>query len=177
MILVKREFDLECGVDEAAIRAELKAVFWRKFPLISDENFGFVKRDRNTISASVVKESHCWDYAHIKHLCGARKLYVWLNVSRDIISEDSHNNTVNLPPVLTGSLPGANQPPINSSAPSSTSGSAFIDESISSLSTLVPNATRHGIQDTLIQYDNLDMAAESLSDQNCTEASTESTLG
>ena len=58
MILLKREFDLECDGDEASIRSELKKVFSKKLPLICDDTFDFVKRDRNTICTPVVKEGH-----------------------------------------------------------------------------------------------------------------------
>ena len=75
MILLKGEFDLKCNADEASIRSELKKVFAEKFSLICADNFDFVKRDSNTIRTSVVK-GHKWDYAHVKHLCGAGKLYV-----------------------------------------------------------------------------------------------------
>ena len=53
-----------------------------KFPLISEDDFDFVKRERNSIVTPVVKENH------VKHLCGAGKLYVRLNVSKDVISKD-----------------------------------------------------------------------------------------
>ena len=64
MILVKGEFDLLTGADEQTIRQELKDLFKVKFPLISETDFDFVKRERNTILTPVVKENHLWDYAH-----------------------------------------------------------------------------------------------------------------
>ena len=79
MILVKGEFDLLTGADEQAIRQELKDLFKVKFSLISETDFDFVKRERNTTLTPVVKENHLWDYAHVKHLCGAGKLYVRLD--------------------------------------------------------------------------------------------------
>ena len=45
-----------------------------------------VKRERNTILTPVVKENHLWDYAQVKHFCGARKLYVRLYICKDVIS-------------------------------------------------------------------------------------------
>jgi hypothetical protein len=38
---------------------------------------------------TVVKEGHKWDYAHVKHLCGAGKLYVRLNTNKDMIMEEN----------------------------------------------------------------------------------------
>ena len=46
----------------------MKDVFKVKFPLISENDFDFVKRERNTILTPVVKENRLWDYAHMKHL-------------------------------------------------------------------------------------------------------------
>ena len=88
MILLKGGFDLECDADEDSIRSELRKVFMKKFPLICNDNFDFVKRDRNTICTPVVKEGHVWDYPHVKHLCGAGKLYVRLNISKALITMD-----------------------------------------------------------------------------------------
>ena len=108
MILVKGEFDLLTGADEQTIRQEVKDLFKVKFPLISETDFDFVKRERNTILTPVVKEHHLWDYAHVKHLCGAGKLYVRLNICKDVIlgtsSDDSDSTSlpVMLPPPIIG---------------------------------------------------------------------------
>ena len=54
--------------DEKKNCQEMKDVFKVKFPLISENDFDFVKRERNTILTPVVKENRLWDYAHMKHL-------------------------------------------------------------------------------------------------------------
>ena len=107
MILVKREFDLLTGADEQTISQE-GDLFKVKFPLISDTDFDFVKRKRNTILTPVVKENHLWDYAHVKPLFGAGKLYVRLDICKDVISvtssddSDSTSLPVMLPPLIIG---------------------------------------------------------------------------
>ena len=102
MILVKGEFDLLTGADEQTIRQELKDLFKVKFPLISETDFDFVKRERNTILTPVVKENHLWHYAHVKHPCGAGKLYVRLNICKDVISGTSSDDidSTSLPVML-----------------------------------------------------------------------------
>ena len=90
---MKGEFDLLTGADEQTFRQELKDLFKVKFPLISETDFNFVKRERNTILTPVVKENHLWDYAHVKHLCGSGKLYVRLNICKDVISRTSSDDS------------------------------------------------------------------------------------
>jgi len=174
MILVKGEFDLLTGADEQSIRQELKEVFKVKFPLISVKDFDFVKRERNTIVTPVVKENHTWDYAHVKHLCGAGKLYVRLNISKDVIgcaSDDSDSSlptmlsTTNDRPICSASTP----PPIVADdevhVPTTSSGVSHMDRDMSSLTVLFPDAKLSDIRDALIQYGSLELAAEKLSDK------------
>jgi len=175
MILVKGEFDLLAGADEQSIRQELKEVFKVKFPLISVKDFDFVKRERNTIVTPVVKENHAWDYAHVKHLCGAGKLYVRLNISKDVIgcaSDDSDSSlltimsTPNDRPISSAST----SPPIvaDDEVPTTSSGVSHMDGDISSLTVLFPDAKLSDIRDALIQCGSLELAAEKLSDKPAT---------
>ena len=136
MILLKGEFDLECDGDEASIRSELKKVFLSKFPQITAKDFDFVRRDRNTISTPVVKEGHTWDCAHVKHLCGAGKLYVRLNVSKDIIMEKDDGSDIELPPAFILDEP---------TGPSTSGGISSVDSKIDSLTALFPSAKRSDI--------------------------------
>ena len=163
------------GADGQSIRQELKEVFKVKFPQISVKDFDFVKRERNTIVTPVVKENHAWDYAHVKHLCGAGKLYVRLNISKDVIgcaSDDSDSSlltmllTTNDRPVSSGSTP----PPIvvDEEVPTTSSGVSHIGGDTSSLTVLFPDAKLSDIRDALIQCGSLELAAEKLSDKAAT---------
>ena len=58
MVLKKGEFDLVSNNKEENIRREVEGIFSRKFPGITMHDFEFVKRDRNIISAPVVKKGH-----------------------------------------------------------------------------------------------------------------------
>ena len=60
---------------------------------MSENDFDFVKRERNTILTPLEKENHLWDYAHVKHLCGAGKLYVRLNICKNVISDTSSDDS------------------------------------------------------------------------------------
>ena len=60
---------------------------------MSENDFDFVKRERNTILTPLGKENHLWDYAHVKHLCGAGKLYVRLNICKNVISDTSSDDS------------------------------------------------------------------------------------
>lgn len=175
MILVKGEFDLLAGADEQSIRQELKEVFKIKFPLISVKDFDFVKRERNTIVTPVVKENHAWDYAHVKHLCGAGKLYVRLNICKDVIGCASDDSDSGLPTMLsTNDRPisslASTPPPIvaDDEVPTTSSGVSHMDGDISSLTVLFPDAKLSDIRDALIQCGSLELAAEKLSDKAAT---------
>ena len=74
----------------------------QRFPLITPKFFDFVKRERNTITTPVVKNSHKWDFQQVKELCGQGKLYVRLNVdaealkvSKELVVEENVGTTVN----------------------------------------------------------------------------------
>lgn len=129
-------------------------MFSKKFPLICKDNFDFVKRDRNTISTPVVKEDHKWDYAHVKHLCGAGKLYVRLNVSKDVLVSEIKEIGEDLeePPV------------IDLSQPSTSSGKRSIDSKIDSLAVLFPSTKRSDIAHAIMINDDIDSAASHLSE-------------
>ena len=181
MILVKGEFDLLTGADEQTIRQELKDLFRVKFPLISENDFDFVKRERNSIVTPVVKENHSWDYAHVKHLCGAGKLYVRLNVSKDIISKDmagatSDDSDSSIPAMLPSTndrvvRPSSSTPTvIVNDVPSTSSGVSLMDDNISSLSELFPGAKICDIRGALIQYGSLELAAAHLSEKAVNQA-------
>ena len=175
MILVKGEFDLLTGADEQAIRQELKDLFKVKFPLISETDFDFVKRERNTILTPVVKENHLWDYVHVKHLCGAGKLYVRLDICKDVISgtssddSDSTSLLVMLPPTDYRPQACSTSTPrsvaVDDEVPSTSSGVSLMAENISSLTVLFPEAKLSEIRDTLIQCGCLELANEKLSDK------------
>ena len=88
MIILKGECDLYCDADENGIRSELVNLFKTKLPFITNGDFDFVRRDRNIISSPVVKKEHVWGFKHVKHLCGAGRSYVRLNVSKDTLVEN-----------------------------------------------------------------------------------------
>ena len=88
MILVKGECDLKSTDSEDEIRAELTSLFKVKLPLITKKDFDFVRRERNIITTPIVKAEHQWDFKHVKQLCGQGKLYVRLNVIKDILTDN-----------------------------------------------------------------------------------------
>lgn len=151
MILMKGEFDLDCGVDKGSICSELKDMFWRKFLFISEKNLDFVRRDRNIISTPVMKGEHCWDYVQMKHLCGVGKFYMRLNVRKVIISDQSQNSDDDglqhmLPSTSCGANGNSGAHPevitVDADAPSSSSGKSFMDTAISTLRGLILSATQ-----------------------------------
>ena len=44
-----------------------------------------MKRDRNKVTTPVVNKSFKWNYKHLKELSGQGKIYVRLNIDREII--------------------------------------------------------------------------------------------
>lgn len=63
----------------------MKELFKVKFLLILENDFDFVKRERNIILLFVVKENYLWDYVYVKYFCGVGKFYVRLNINKDVI--------------------------------------------------------------------------------------------
>lgn len=185
MILVKGEFDLLTGANEQTIRQELKELFKVKFPLISENDFDFVKRERNTILSPVVKENHSWDYAHVKHLCGAGKLYVRLNINKDVIGGTCTPTSDDSDSTLPAMLPPSSYKPtcsantttsifVGEEVPSTSSDVSLMDENISSLTVLFPEAELSDIRDALNHCGSLELAAEKLSEKadTCEQSST-----
>ena len=111
----------------------------------------------------------------MKHPCGAGKLYVRLNICKDVIltsSDDSGDSTslpVMLPPTdyrpqaCSTSMPRSVA--ADDEVPSTSSGVSLMDENISSLTVLFPEAKLSEIRDTLIQCGSLELAAEKLSEK------------
>lgn len=181
MILIKGECDLNSTYSEDNIRSELIDLFKAKLPLIQKKDFDFVRRERNSITTPLVKAGHQWDFKHVKHLCGQGKLYVRLNVSKDILvggeeteEEDSFedkpgeescgepkkekavSNVGPMPPVIHVS---------DDQDPSTSAGSSFFDESLASLTEIFPEEDPDIARDTLIRYEDLELAAEALSEK------------
>ena len=179
MILLKAECDLKSCYSEDDVRSELVDVFKEKLPLIEKGDFDFVKRERNTISTPVVKCGHKWDFKHVKHLCGSGKLYVRLNVSKDTLVADDETDEVKgtdddaslenckdgksgkeeavsnvgmISPVIT----------IDDHAPSTSAGSSFFDDNMASLSVVFPDEDVNTVRDTLMQYEDVELAAQAL---------------
>ena len=102
MILVKGYCDFSTSYTESEIQKEISETLEQRFPLITPKFFDFVKRERNTITTPVVKNSHKWDFQQVKELCGQGKLYVRLNVdaealevSKEPVVEENIGTTVN----------------------------------------------------------------------------------
>ena len=82
--------------DENLVREALVKTFRRKFPLMENSYFDFVKRETNMISVPVIDDSFKWNYDSIKALMGQGKLCCRLSISlrsllgntSDIQSED-----------------------------------------------------------------------------------------
>lgn len=102
----------------------------------------------------------------MKHLCGQGKLYVRLNVSKDILvggeetdeepeNEEAASNASPTPPIIN----------ITDYQEQSTSaGSSFFDESLVSLSAIFPEDV-DTVRDALIRYEDLELAAQALSEK------------
>ena len=69
MMILKGQFDLSPESSKDDIRTELVSLFKTKLQLVTNFEFDFVRRDRNTISVPVLKKNHKWDFKHIKNLC------------------------------------------------------------------------------------------------------------
>ena len=63
---------------EKVIRKKLVNLFKKKLPLISENEFEFVKCNRATISDAEVTEDFNWNCTHIKTLVGQCRLYTRL---------------------------------------------------------------------------------------------------
>ena len=85
MILLKGYFELGAGQSESEIRKSITEVLEQRFPFVRPDHFDFVKRERNKVTTPVVNKSLEWNYKHVKELCGQGKLYVRLNVLREVI--------------------------------------------------------------------------------------------
>lgn len=147
-----------------------------------------MKRERNTILTPVVKENHSWDYAHVKHLCSAGKVYVRLNANKNVISKDmvgatSDDRDISLPPMLPSPKDSLVRPSTSTSTPpvmvndvpSTSSGVSLVDDNISSLSELFPDVKLSDIRGALIQCGSLELAAEQLSEKAVKKADIDAT--
>lgn len=67
-ILINSHCELLPSFTEKEIREELVSLFKTKFPYITDLDFNFVKRERNTISKPILKENYRWDFKNLKSL-------------------------------------------------------------------------------------------------------------
>ena len=85
MILLKGYFELGAGQSESEIRKSITQVLEQRFPFVRPDHLDFVKRERNKVTTPVVNKSLEWNYKHVKELCGQGKLYVRLNVLREVI--------------------------------------------------------------------------------------------
>ena len=85
MVLLKGYFELGTGQSESEIRESITEVLKHRFPFVRPEHFDFVKRERNKVTTPVVNKSLEWNYKHVKELYGQGKLYIRLNVLREII--------------------------------------------------------------------------------------------
>ena len=177
MIILKGQFDLSPESSEDDIRTELVSLFKTKLPLVTNFDFDFVRRDRNTISVPVVKENHKWDFKHVKHLCGTGRLYVRLNVPEYTLeSPDEETESVESVCEETGmSSQQASQLNVqpdsrrmlrqvpNEASTSRESQSTFIDDSIDSLSSIFTNTSRETVRESVLAYQNIELAADALS--------------
>ena len=111
MIIMKGECHLYCDADENGIGSELVKLFKTKLPFITNIDFVFVRRDRNTISSPLVKEGHVCDFKHVKHLCGNGRLYVSLNISKNTLNEDEEAKDLQRPNSAAGSVTQTPTPP------------------------------------------------------------------
>lgn len=85
MILLKGYFELGTGQSESEIRESITEVLKQRFPFVRPDHFDFVKRERNKVTTPVVGKSLEWNYKHVKELCGQGKLYIRLNVLKEVI--------------------------------------------------------------------------------------------
>ena len=178
MILVKGECDLKSTYSEDEIRSELTDLFKVKLPLITKKDFDFVRRERNTITTPIVKAYHQWDFKHVKHLCGQGKLYVRLNVIKEILvdndkAEDSDDmagseSATDASETVDARNVNSVTPPINifdDQEPSTSGGDSFFDESLANLRAVFPEEDPGVLRDTLMRYEDVHMAAQVVSDK------------
>ena len=85
MVLLKGFVELGTEQKEDEIRNSIMELLVQRFPLTKPNNFDFVKRERNRLIIPLVPPTMQWDYKHIKELCGQGKLYVRLNVPKELI--------------------------------------------------------------------------------------------
>lgn len=177
MVLLKGEFDLVSNHTEEEIRRELEAVFSRKFPNICMYDFEFVKRERNVVSTPVVKESHKWDYGHVKHLCGNGRLYVrLLTADREEISAQRPKVEIGGNPSVatcsqnvstSGSRVSTLLHPAPSTSATMTSGDEGVDissiqQKINNLSAVFPSIPLEVVRNAITTHGSIDSAVNAL---------------
>ena len=171
MILLKGQCELPPNFDEKQIRNELVSLFVTKFPYISAADFDFVKRERNTVSKPIVKESHKWDFKHVKNLCGNGRLYVRLNLNSELVLRDIMDDidpTIATPssPVPQTSTSNEEHATTSSSGPviAATRSSTLISNDVEYLSTVFPDTQREVVRETVLAHQDIDSAAAALCD-------------
>ena len=182
MIVLKGQCDFSTEYSEEEVRSELVSLFKTKLPLITNRDFDFVRREQNTISVPVVKENHKWDFKHVKHLCGTGRLYVRLNVSQDtlIASDDERNDETeeyDKQPKFQSHTSASMEAGVSGEADSNRSSSQMPNESsnptpiddsddgLAYLSSIFTRESRETLRESLMQYQNIELAAEALSEK------------
>ena len=178
MILVKGECDLKSTDSEDEIRSELTSLFKVKLPLITKKDFDFARRGRNTITTPIAKAEHKWDFKHVKQLCGQGKLYVRLNVIKDILADNKNaedsDDITEIEGIHEDVAANVNAQNVDISPPavhiiddqeaSTSAGHSFFDESLANLRMVFPEEDVDEVRDTLMRYEDADIAAQALSD-------------
>lgn len=121
----------------------------------------------------------------MKHLCGAGKLYVRLNINKDVIGGTCTPTSDDSDSTLPAMLPPSSYKPtcpantttsifVGEEVPSTSSDVSLMDENISSLTVLFPEAELSDIRDALNHCGSLKLAAEKLSEKadTCEKSST-----
>lgn len=172
MIILKGECDLYASADETAIRAELVKLFKSKLPFITNKDFDFVRRERNTISKPLVKADHIWDFKHVKHLCGTGRLYVRLNVAKSTlidVEDNDDNEHDDDDDVQPSSIKPATPPHTNTSLTkpndddgSSPSGTVVVSQKVDILSGMFPTIPQDIVRNAVMTSANLNTAVNVL---------------
>ena len=162
MILLKGYFELGTGQSESEIRESITEILKQRFPFVRPDHFDFVKRERNKVTTSVVRKYLEWKYKQVKELCGQGKLYVRLNILREVIEGEDDDGLTNM---NNASASGASTSADLLS--SYTSNVSFISSPSrqsdkATLRELLPSASEEDLENALLEFGGLHSAADAL---------------
>ena len=160
MVLLKGFVELGTEQKEDEIRNSIMELLVQRFPLTKPNNFDFVKRERNRLIIPLVPPTMQWDYKHIKELCGQGKLYVRLNVPKELIEAAVVKKETDVITMVIDD-DGKSQSRIQSKAKSEVEQSQ-----VDALKELAPFASEDLINHALSEFPEIESAADALLTMN-----------